>query len=1068
LATPRHSLRKTTRPSVSGILPRERLFRLLDGARAGPAAWISGPPGSGKTSLVASYLEQARGPCLWYQLDEGDGDAATFFYYLGMEAGPSEGTEPLPLLTPEYQRALGVFTRRYFQQLYARLKAPFTLVFDNYQEISAYSPLHDVMRDAIAELPAGGFAICVSRGDPPATFARLRANRELKAIDWEDLRLTKPETAAIARRRDASLPDASVDALYASTQGWAAGLVLMLEQAKYGPIAASSLPDISRSQLIFDYLAGEIFQKLGERTQELLLATAYLSFVTPDVAVKLTGLEDAGALLEELDRSNDFVVHREVRTEPVYQYHPMLREFLRARADSTYPKERRRGLQKRSAALLEAAGEVDEALALFRDGQEWDEMARVIGAQAESMLAQGRGETVRHWVESLPPEVQTKHPWMLYWAAASQAPLAPREARLQYAKAFELFESQPTPDPTGRILSASGALDAILYEQDDLSLMDRWMGVLDEAVKGGAAFPSPAVEARVFCSMFTAATLREPHRRDTREWIERGLAAARETQDPNVRIWVGALATVSLLWTGLYAKSWALIESMRRTAQLPGVTPFSLTTLKHVELEYFMFVPDVTQCLKAMDEGIAITRATGAETWLFQMINLGYAAALGCGDLEKAAELARRFDAQGRSASRFDLVFYRHFRGWEAILRKDLMLALQEEKAALRMAIEVGCPYFEVLSRLALAEILAECGDARKSIAHLQQLRPIVEQIHNHHLEFTCLLGFARLAIEHGRYRAGMTALRRGLALGREYGYTHFLWWRPATMARLCAYALEEGIETEYVRDLIKRRNLTLEAAPVGAESWPWRFKVRAFGPFEITRQDEPIRMPGKAQKRPLELLKVVVAHGGERVSEAHVTEAMWPRIDGDSAHRSFTSTLHRLRKLLGDDKAIVLHEGRLTLDRRFFWVDAWAFDQLVDEIDTAFKRERAGLDSRRVERYAERLLQLYRGTLFANEPEEPWHIQARERKRNRFVRAMSEIGRYWEEGGQWNRVLECYEKCLDADPYAETFYRQLIACYRVLDRKAEAVEAYNRCRKALASLNVEPSPETLALYEKI
>ena len=100
------------------------------------------------------------------------------------------------------------------------------------------------------------------------------------------------------------------------------------------------------------------------------------------------------------------------------------------------------------------------------------------------------------------------------------------------------------------------------------------------------------------------------------------------------------------------------------------------------------------------------------------------------------------------------------------------------------MAIEVGCPLYEVLCRLALAEILADCGDERKCVAHLQTLRGIARGIDNHHLEFACLVGFAQIALGHGRSRTGLAALRRGLELGREYGYAHFLWWRPAAVAR--------------------------------------------------------------------------------------------------------------------------------------------------------------------------------------------------------------------------------------------------------------------------------------------
>src|SRR5262249_24417364 len=158
-------------------------------------------------------------------------------------------------------------------------------------------------------------------------------------------------------------------------------------------------------------------------------------------------------------------------------------------------------------------------------------------------------------------------------------------------------------------------------------------------------------------------------------------------------------------------RAWTLIEGMRRISQMAGVTPFSLTTLKNVETEYFMLTGQAKECLQSMNEGLEITRATGAQTWLFQLLAYGYGAPLGAHDRATAAKLARQFEEQGGSAARFDLVFYHHFRGWEAMLRRDLMRALQEEKAALRMAVEVGCPYFESLCRLALAEILAECGD---------------------------------------------------------------------------------------------------------------------------------------------------------------------------------------------------------------------------------------------------------------------------------------------------------------------------------------------------------------------
>src|SRR2546427_712851 len=187
------------------------------------------------------------------------------------------------------------------------------------------------MRTALQELPPGGCAILVSRGDPRASLARLRANRALGHIGWEALRLTRDETASIVAQRLPALPPGSLDALYARTEGWAAGLVLILEQAKVtGSIAGP--PDSSTPKLVFDYLAGEIFQKSDARTQAFLLNTAFLPQMTTRIAEELTADADAGKMLDELHRNNYFVALRETQPEPVYQYHPMLRDFLQARA----------------------------------------------------------------------------------------------------------------------------------------------------------------------------------------------------------------------------------------------------------------------------------------------------------------------------------------------------------------------------------------------------------------------------------------------------------------------------------------------------------------------------------------------------------------------------------------------------------------------------------------------------------------------------------------------------------------------------------------------------------------
>ena len=400
------------------------------------------------------------------------------------------------------------------------------------------------------------------------------------------------------------------------------------------------------------------------------------------------------------------------------------------------------------------------------------------------------------------------------------------------------------------------------------------------------------------------------------------------------------------------------------------------------------------------------------------------------------------------------------------MLEDDVLLAYRELRTALRMSKEIGLPFFELLCGLSLAQVLFTSGDTVKGRRYLRQVRTLGVRIKNRWLEFTSLLTFAQIALDQDRRRSSLNALRYALSVGREKGYTHTVWWQPAAMARLCVVALEEGIEVDYVRSLVQKRNLIPDEPPLNVDGWPWRFRVYALGRFELTGTDGATLLSGRVQGRPVELLKIAIALGGRDVSVDRITDIMWPNIDRDYAHRSFNTTLHRLRKLLDEDTAITLTSNQLSLSDRFFWVDTWALDQNLEQLRQAIRRN-SGDDG--IRELAEQTIALYQGAFMPADEDSAWVVSPREQLRSRFLRCINDFGHWLEQGGSHEEAIEFYYRGLEVDDVAEGIYRRLILCFEQLGRHAEAIDAYNRCCKTLKSrLNIDPAQETRDLYDAI
>jgi len=1048
------SLVKITRPQPEQVLARTRLLQRLDRARK--IIWVVAPPGAGKTTLVADHIGRRKRACLWYQIDEDDADIAAFFHYLGLavkKAAPRK-RRPLPHLTPEYRAGLATFTRRYFQELYSRLKPPFTLVFDNYQEVAADAGLHEVLRDGLDGLPAGGHVVVLSRSTPPPVFARFLASGAMEILDWDALKLTLEEFSSVARLRGQDkLPAEMLQQLYARTQGWAAGLVLMLERTEDSrPQAALD----STPEAIFDYFAGEVFDKSDDKTREVLLQTAFLPMLGIKTVEKLTGQHAAARILSDLSRKSYFTV-KHPQAEPVYQYHPLFQEFLRARAKELLAPERLAALQQNAAALLEADGQVEAAADLLQAARDWAMLARLIGRHAQLFVSQGRMQTIEGWLRGVPEDVRARDPWLEYWLGVCRLPFAPTEAREHFARAYERFKSGG--DLPGVCLAWGAVIDTFVYEWQDFKPMEPWIARLEELPPDVSALPPPLAE-HLTSAIFIALVHGRPAHPDLVSWAERVARIVRESKNLSLRIKVAPhLLQYYTWWSGELPKAELFLNTLRAIAAAPGVPPLVQITWQAMSSAYHWVIAENDACAEAANRGLEVADASGVHVWDFLLCSQGIFAAV-FGDKPAPAEpYFARMRASLNPARRVDAAWYYYLLAGKCFLEGDFARALDHSEQCVRLNEEAGVALTGAYGRADHARVMFYSGDRERAVSTMRETRSVGKNMRCAGIEYVTYLTEAEFALLMNDTASCIEGLRHALPIARRHGFQTRTWWHPGIMSRLYAVALEHEIEADYVRSLIRKRRL-LPPEGGATESWPYPVKIHALGRFDILRDGAPLKFSGKVQRKPLDLLQVLIALGGRDVPEAHLSDILWPDAAGDDAHRAFLTTLQRLRRVLGYKDALVSADGRLTLDPRYAWVDVSAFERLLNQAETAEheRRGEAACDLRI------KALGLYRGH-FSGQETAP-AVSLRERLRDKYLRHSEALGRYWEQIGNWARALECYLKALEVDALAEVFYQRLMAAYQKLDRRAEALAVYERCSKTLAAaLGIKPSAATQALY---
>ncbi|MCK5310976.1 MAG: hypothetical protein KAJ62_02630, partial [Desulfobacteraceae bacterium] len=632
--------------------------------------------------------------------------------------------------------------------------------------------------------------------------------------------------------------------------------------------------------------------------------------------------------------------------------------------------------------------------------------------------------------------------------AASVLPFDPEQSKLEFAQTFNLFTSQG--DAIGKLLSWSGVISAIIMSFESFKTFDSWLEIFDEIKEDYECCPIPEIKYPVAASMCNILILRHVQHPDIEKWASSGIVPGNDSMSLNNN----ALLLCHL--HGYYMqykldceKAKQILDKLHSIETKYPISPLSTILIRYSEINYFESKGKIQESLEAVAKFRAFAKETKLD--LFNALISGHEVAvlLDIND-QKSAEVRLEEMALTLDIMKpWEIWLYYLQKTRLALIRKDFIQADKNINKSLEIAEYIGNSTGHLICLLLKIYVLHGLGNTQKTEKYFSIYFQLLQNIDSLKEEFMGLMAKAYIDLDSGRESAGTKALRHALAIGKKYALLNVFCDLPEVTTFLCVKALEHDIEVDYVQTIIKKRKLIPKNSPVHHVNWPWPLKIYTLGRFELRKNDSLMKFSGKVQHKPLAMLKILIAMGGNDVHEDRISDVLWPDADGDNARKSFATTLHRLRKLLGESKSISLVDRRLTLSRDFCWIDAWAFKELIGNVDT-MDFHNAKLDAVQKMIQIQQAIDLYKGRFLSGEEWTPYIISTRSSLEDLYLTAVLTTGQYFENLGQWEKALVCYQNGLDKNYLVEELYRKIIICYQNLGQHAQALSTYSRCKTIL------------------
>jgi DNA-binding SARP family transcriptional activator len=602
----------------------------------------------------------------------------------------------------------------------------------------------------------------------------------------------------------------------------------------------------------------------------------------------------------------------------------------------------------------------------------------------------------------------------------------PARGRATLAHAYSRFEA--LDDASGLLLTCAEILHTLSYaEGEDLALGDPWAAAYARLLGSDPAATLSRIPDTAAGRVIAAARilgLRDPAHPLLPQLATLGERYGAKPMPSDARISAFVFPTLYWTWCGDLKRA---LRCAERAISLNTTSRASLLELLCLRSIILSQQAEHEAAFETHDRAQALAAETGAVIMHGNLLVQRAFTALSAGDLQQVEGLLRQVEADPAHGRTGISALVSMCRAGLLLLSGELRAARELLQECMPLVERAGNPFDAATARVQLGQALMLEERHEEAREELERVLELARAVSSDILAFRALISLSYSYLRdrnHAGRSQGFQCLRDALAIGkrRDYGNCHPV-WIPAIMSLVFSRALEAEIEPEYVRRFIERRGVEPEGSDV--PRWPWPLRVYTLQMFDVLKRDRPLRAGSKTPRRVFELLQAIVALGPRKVACDRLVDTLWPQSEGEAARNAFDVTLHRLRKLLGDD-AVLVERGHVALAGNRVWIDVEAFERLTEDA----RLSSLETDESAVARHVEKALTLYAGHFLRNERQQPWMLPTRERLRSRLERLVTWAGAYWEERGDLAQARTLYERALELDPRAASFYRRLAACH--------------------------------------